>query len=58
VSDLDHSKRRASDGTLVYLPLTGVGGGIELVWVDRVTGEETPLAAPLRGYVQPRISRV
>ena len=46
----------ASDGTLVYLPLTGVGGGNELFWVDRVTGEETPLAAPRRGYVHPRIS--
>ena len=46
----------ASDGTLVYLPATGVGGGLELVWVDRVTGEETPLAAPPRGYVHPRIS--
>ena len=45
----------ASDGTLVYLPASD-GGGLELVWVDRVTGEETPLAAPPRGYVHPRIS--
>ena len=47
----------ASDGTLVYLPAAvGEGGGMDLVWVDRVTGEETPLGAPLRSYVYPRIS--
>jgi len=46
----------ASDGTLVYLPATGVSDRLELVWVDRVTGEETPLAAEPRAYVQPRIS--
>ena len=48
----------ADDGTLVYLP--GSVGGTEmrsvLVWVDRLTGEETPLAVPPRGYVYPRIS--
>ena len=45
----------ADDGTLVYLP-AGAGGSRRLVWVDRETGEETPLAAPPRAYVQPRIS--
>ena len=35
----------ADDGTLVYLPSVGVAGIDQrgLVWVDRVTGEETPL---------------
>ena len=48
----------AGDGTLVYLPSVGGAGAdsTELVWVDRVTGEETPLAAPPRLYAQPRIS--
>ena len=47
----------ADDGTLVYLPTAGDDGGrAELVWVDRATGEETPLAAPPRPYQQPRIS--
>ena len=48
----------ADDGTLVYLPSVGGAGAgsTELVWVDRVTGEETPISAPARGYVQPRIS--
>ena len=45
----------ADDGTLVYLP-GAVGGDVELVWVDRVTGEETPLGAPPRAYAYPRIS--
>ena len=44
----------ADDGTLVYLPRTV--GGFGLVWVDRVTGEETPLAAPSGPYIHPRIS--
>ena len=49
----------AGDGTLVYLPSVGVvgfGGPMGLVWVDRVTGEETPLPVPPRPYRQPRIS--
>ena len=47
----------AGDGTLAY-----VAGSIAaeaartLVWVDR-QGKETPIAAPPRGYVQPRLSR-
>ena len=45
----------ADDGTLVYLPGSG-DERVELVWVDRVTGEETPLAAPRRTYLTPRIS--
>jgi Tol biopolymer transport system component len=44
----------ADDGTLVYLP--AFAGGAEFVWVDRMTGEETPLAAPPRSYAYPRIS--
>ena len=56
----------AGDGTLVYLPSVGdarnaVTDGVlgvrrRLVWVDRVTGEETPLAAPPRPYELPRVS--
>ena len=48
----------ADDGTLVYLSATGDDRQrqSELVWVDRVTGEETPLAAPPRSYRYPRIS--
>ncbi|HET9387613.1 MAG TPA: protein kinase, partial [Gemmatimonadales bacterium] len=49
----------ASDGTLVYatgdLLVGGAGGLRTLVWVDR-QGRETPLAAPPRGYVYPRLS--
>ena len=47
----------ADDGTLVYLPTAGDDGDqTELVWVDRVTGEETPLGAPPRTYRSSRIS--
>ena len=47
----------ADDGTLVYLPTAGdETDQAELVWVDRVTGEETPLAAQPRAYRRPRIS--
>ena len=47
----------ADDGTLVYLPTAGDDGDqAELVWVDRVTGDETPLGAPPRPYGIPRIS--
>ena len=47
----------ADDGTLVYLPTAGDDGDqAELVWVDRVTSEETPLGAPPRPYGIPRIS--
>ena len=47
----------ADDGTLVYLPTAGDDGDqAELVWVDRVTGDETPLGAPPRAYRSSRIS--
>ena len=48
----------ADDGTLVYLPSVGVAGADQrrLVWVDRATGVETPLAAPPRRYSRARIS--
>ena len=36
----------ASDGTLVYLPATGGQTPLGLFWVDRVSGEETPVAVP------------
>jgi serine/threonine-protein kinase len=42
------------DGTLVYAPVSD-GDGFSLVWVDR-QGNETPIAAPRRGYLQPRLS--
>ena len=46
----------ADNGTLVYLPGgTQAGATRTLVWVDR-TGHETPLPAPARAYVYPRIS--
>ena len=46
----------AADGTLAYV--RGVGAGVgqrTLVWVDR-QGRETPIAAPPRAYVYPRVS--
>ena len=46
----------AADGTLAYV--RGVGRGVgqrTLVWVDR-QGRETPIAAPPRAYVYPRVS--
>ena len=46
------------DGTLVYVPDTGVGGSGArgtLVWVDR-EGREEPLGLPPGGYVWPRVS--
>ena len=48
----------ADDGTLIYLPSVGVVGFDQrrLVWVDRVSGEEMPLAAPPRSYSRARIS--
>ena len=47
----------ADDGTLVYLPASALGGDeLGLAWVDRVTGEETPLAVPPRYYLFPRVS--
>ena len=45
----------AYDGTLVYI-VGGTGARtLTLVWVDR-QGRETPLGAPPRQYVQPRLS--
>jgi Tol biopolymer transport system component len=47
----------AGDGTLAYV--SGGGGAVEpqrtLVWVNR-QGQETPIAAPPRAYVYPRIA--
>jgi Tol biopolymer transport system component len=47
----------ARDGSLVYL--SAVGGAFDpqrtLVWVDR-QGHETPISAPPRAYVYPRLS--
>jgi Tol biopolymer transport system component len=46
----------ATNGTLAYIRGLGAGGGPRtLVWVDR-TGRESPLPAPSRAYVHPRIS--
>ena len=45
----------ARDGTLVYVT-GGAGSGLRtLVWVDR-QGRETPLTAPPRTYLYPRVS--
>ena len=45
----------ADDGTLAYVSGSMVGAARTLVWVDR-QGKETPIPAPTRGYVQPRLS--
>jgi serine/threonine-protein kinase len=47
----------SSTGVLVYVPGAGLRGAAErpLVWVNR-QGERTPLAAPGRGYADPRMS--
>jgi eukaryotic-like serine/threonine-protein kinase len=48
----------AGDGTLAYVPGRRLPAGVApntLVWVDR-QGRETPIPAPPRGYVQPRVS--
>jgi serine/threonine-protein kinase len=48
----------AGSGSLVYVPAGAIpqlGDQRTLVWVDR-QGRETPLAAPPRGYVYPRLS--
>ncbi len=46
----------AADGTLVYVPRgAATVAQRRLVWVDR-QGQETPLPAPPRSYVYPRLS--
>jgi serine/threonine-protein kinase len=46
----------AADGTLVYTQGSVAAAGVRsLVWVDR-RGQETPIAAPPRNYVYPRLS--
>jgi Tol biopolymer transport system component len=46
----------AGDGTLAYVSGSGVTGGQRtLVWVDR-QGRETPIPAPPRPYLYPRLS--
>ena len=45
----------SSTGTLVYVPASVQPNQRQLVWVTR-NGIEQPLAAPLRGYRQPRLS--
>ena len=47
----------ARDGSLVYLSGIAATSGVQrtLVWVDR-QGHETPIAAPPRNYVYPRLS--
>ncbi|MGH9255516.1 MAG: hypothetical protein ACRD3C_13225 [Vicinamibacterales bacterium] len=46
----------AADGTLAYVRGAGAGAGPRtLVWIDR-QGLETPIAAPPRTYIYPRIS--
>jgi eukaryotic-like serine/threonine-protein kinase len=45
----------AANGTLVYVPGGVTATESSLVWVDR-QGQETPLAAPPRAYVYPRLS--
>jgi eukaryotic-like serine/threonine-protein kinase len=45
----------ADDGTLAYVSGSAVGTARTLAWVDR-QGRETPIPAPTRGYVHPRLS--
>ena len=46
----------ADDGTLAYVPVSGMAGMQRtLVWVDR-PGRETPIPAPARTYLYPRLS--
>ena len=46
----------AGDGTLAYVPGGAVAQPMRtLVWVDR-QGRETPIQAPPRAYVHPRLS--
>ena len=45
----------ASDGTLAYVSGGVAGASRTLVWVDR-QGRETPIPAPPRAYVYPRLS--
>jgi len=46
----------AANGTLIYVPGGGAAGApSRLVWVDR-QGQESPMAAPPRTYVHPRLS--
>jgi serine/threonine-protein kinase len=45
----------AADGTLVYLPSGALSNPRTLVWVDR-QGRETPLGAPARPYMHPRLA--
>lgn len=45
----------SSEGTLAYVPQAMLAPERTLVWVDR-QGKETPIAAPPRAYVYPRIS--
>ena len=42
-------------GMLAYAPSAGAGDARSLVWVDR-HGNESPIAAPTRAYVLPRLS--
>jgi hypothetical protein len=43
------------DGLLAYVPARAAGAARTLVWVDR-EGKETPISAPPRPYVYPKIS--
>jgi Tol biopolymer transport system component len=45
----------SANGTLVYVPGRVTAAESSLVWVDR-QGHETPIAAPPRSYVYPRLS--
>jgi serine/threonine-protein kinase len=45
----------ADDGTLAYVSGNAVEAARTLVWVDR-QGRETPIPAPARRYVHPRLS--
>ena len=45
----------SSTGSLVYVPGSGAGRQLKLVWVDR-KGTEQTVPAPLHNYVLPRVS--
>lgn len=45
----------ANDGTLVYVPASTLTSQQSLVWIDR-QGQKTPVGAPPRMYIYPRVS--
>jgi Tol biopolymer transport system component len=45
----------ASGGRMVYVPVPGAGGGVQVVWVDR-DGKTEPVTDAKASWAQPRVS--